>query len=50
MGALRPLLDARLGRTSLRPGEFERRVWRLISDAGVAEAVCEHEIELPAGS
>ena len=50
VGALRPLLDARVGTTSRRPGEFERRVWRLIADAGVAEAVCEHEVRTSGGA
>ena len=49
VGTLRPLLDARLGGTTRRPGEFERRVWRLIADAGVAEPVCEHEIRTGGG-
>lgn len=49
IGVLRPLLECRLGISGLRPGEFERRMGRLLVDAGVAEPVFEYEVRLASG-
>lgn len=49
VGVLRPVLELRLGTSGPRPGEFERRVWRLLVGAGVAEPVVEHEVRLASG-
>lgn len=50
IGVLRPLLERRLGTSGPRPGEFERRVYRLLCDAGVPEPVLEHIVLTPGGS
>ncbi|MGI9118817.1 MAG: type IV toxin-antitoxin system AbiEi family antitoxin domain-containing protein [Acidimicrobiales bacterium] len=49
IGVLRPMSELRLGTTGPRPGEFERRMWRLLVDAGVAEPVLEYEVRLASG-
>ena len=49
VGVLRPHLEHRLGTAGPRPGEFERRMWRLLVDAGIDEPVCEHEVRSLSG-
>ena len=49
VGVIRPLLERRLGTSGPRPGEFERRVARLLVVGGLAEPTFEHEIRLPGG-
>lgn len=50
VGVLRPLLERRLGTSGPRPGEFERRVGRLLVNAGVPEPVFEHIIRTLGGA
>lgn len=49
VGVLRPLLECRLGTAGPRPGEFERRAWRVLVNAGVPEPVVEHIVRTAAG-
>jgi hypothetical protein len=49
VGVIRPLLERRLGTSGFRPGEFERRVARLLVAGGIPEPTFEHEIRLPSG-
>lgn len=49
VGVLRPLLDGVLGLPGIRPGEFERRVCRLLVRARFPAPVCEHEVRTPEG-
>lgn len=45
----RPLVEARLGGTGRQPGEFERRLARVLVAAGLPAPTCEYEVRTQSG-